>query len=48
VATVLDKELKRRITVRGNDYTVAIDAEGLRLVGKGKRTPEVDLRWNDC
>ena len=47
MATVLDKELKRRITVRGNDYTVAIDAEGLRLVGKGKRTPELDLRWND-
>ena len=47
MATVLDKELKRRITVHGNDYTVAIDAEGLRLVGKGKRTPEVDLRWND-
>lgn len=47
MATVLDKELKRRITVHGADYTVAIDPEGLRLVGKGKRTPEVDLRWRD-
>jgi hypothetical protein len=47
VATVLDKELKRRITVDGDDYTVAIDPEGIRLVGKGKRTPEVDLRWRD-
>jgi hypothetical protein len=47
VATVLDKELKRRITVDGADYTVAIDPEGIRLVGKGKRTPEVELRWRD-
>jgi len=47
MATVLDKELKRRITVHGNDYTVAIDPEGLRVVGKGKRTAEVELRWND-
>jgi hypothetical protein len=47
VATVLDKELKRRITVDGDDYTVAIDSKGIRLVGKGKRTPEVDLRWRD-
>jgi len=47
VATVLDKVLKRQITVQGVDYTVAIDPEGMRLVGKGKRTPEVDLRWGD-
>jgi len=47
MATVLDKELKRRITVRGDEYTVAIDPEGVRVVGKGKRTPEVDLRWRD-
>lgn len=47
MATVLDKELKRRITVEGVDYTVAIDPEGIRLVGKGKRTPEVELRWRD-
>ena len=47
MATVLDKELKRRITVHGDEYTVAIDPEGVRVVGKGKRTPEVDLRWHD-
>lgn len=47
MATVLDKELKRRITVDGDDYTVAIDPDGIRLVGKGKRTPEVELRWRD-
>jgi len=47
VATVLDKELKRQITVDGVDYIVAVDPEGLRLTGKGKRRPEVELRWCD-
>jgi hypothetical protein len=47
VATVLDKELKRQVTVDGADYTVAVDPEGLRLTGKGKRRPEVELRWRD-
>jgi len=47
VATVLDKELKRQVTVDGVDYTVAVDPEGLRLTGKGRRKPEVELRWRD-
>jgi hypothetical protein len=47
VATVLDKELKRQITVDGVDYTVAFDPDGLRLTGKGKRKPEVELRWRE-
>ena len=47
MATVLDKELKRQVTVDGVDYTVAVDPEGLRLTGKGKRRPEVELRWRD-
>ena len=47
VATVLDKELKRQITVDGADYTVAVGPEGIRLTGKGKRRPEVELRWRD-
>jgi hypothetical protein len=47
VATVLDKELKRQVTVDGADYTVAVDPEGIRLTGKGKRRPEVELRWRD-
>ena len=47
MATVLDKELKRQVTVDGVDYTVAVDPEGLRLTGKGKRKPEVELRWRD-
>jgi len=47
VATVLDKELKRQVTVDGMDYTVALGPDGFRLTGKGKRTPEVELRWRD-
>jgi hypothetical protein len=47
VATVLVKELKRQVTVDGVDYTVAVDPDGLRLTGKGKRKPQVELRWRD-
>jgi hypothetical protein len=47
VATVLDKELKRQVTVDGVDFTVAIDPEGIRVTGKGKRRPEVQLCWRD-
>ena len=47
VATVLDKELKRQITIDGVSYTIAIDPDGVRLIGKGKRRPEVELRWHD-
>ena len=47
MATVLDKELKRQVTVDGVDYTVAVDPDGLRMTGKGKRTPLVELRWRD-
>ena len=47
MATILDKQLKRQITVDGADYTIAIDPEGIRLIGKGKRRPDVELRWRD-
>ena len=47
MTTVLDKELKRQVTVDGVDYTVAVDPEGFRLTGKGKRRPQVELRWRD-
>jgi hypothetical protein len=47
VATVLDKQLKRQVTVDGVDYTIAVDPEGFRLTGKGKRRDEVELRWRD-
>ena len=47
MATVLDKELKRQVTIDGVDYTVAVDPGGFRLTGKGKRRPQVELRWRD-
>ena len=47
MATVLDKELRRQITVDGAVYTIAVDPQGVRLIGKGKRRPEVELRWQD-
>ena len=47
MATVLDKALKRQVTVDGVDYTVALDPDGIRLTSKGKRKPEVELRWRD-
>jgi hypothetical protein len=47
MATVLDKELKRQISVDGAEYVVALDPDGLRLTGKGRRKPEVELRWHD-
>ena len=47
MVTVLDKELKRQVSVDGAAYTVAIGPDGFRLTGKGKRKPEVELRWRD-
>ena len=47
MVTVLDKELKRQITVDGAEYTVTLDPEGLRLTGKGRRKPEMQLLWRD-
>ena len=47
LVTILDKALKRQLTVDGVDYTVALDPEGIRLTGKGKRKPEVELRWDE-
>ena len=47
MTTVLDKELKRLITVNDVEYNVVLGPDGLRLIRKGKRNPEVSLRWSD-
>lgn len=47
MATILDKQLKRQVTVDGAEYTVALDPDGFRLTGKDKRTPQVKLLWRD-
>jgi hypothetical protein len=47
MATVLAKKLKRQVEVDGVPYTVVIDPQGLKLVGKGRRKPTVQLAWKD-
>ena len=47
MTTVLDKALKRQVTVDAVDYTVVLDPEGIRVTQKGKRRPEVELRWRE-
>ena len=47
MATVLDKALKRQVSVDGVDYMLAIDPEGVRLTRKGRRKPEIELRWRE-
>lgn len=47
MTTALEKEVKRAIEIDGAPYTVIIDPAGLRLVGKGKRKPTVQLAWKD-
>lgn len=47
MTTRLDKELKRAVAVDGAEYVVSLDPNGLRVTGKGKRKPQVELRWLD-
>ena len=47
MTTVLDKDLKRQVSVDGVDYTVTLTPDGFKLTAKGRRRPEVELRWRD-
>lgn len=44
MTTRLDRPLKRLITVDGADYTVTLDADGIRVVPKGRRKGR-ELSW---
>lgn len=44
--TPLDKPLRRELDIDGAPYTLTIDADGLRLVPKGRRKG-IELRWVD-
>lgn len=46
MATPLDKPLKRALQIDGKPYTLTIDADGLRLVEKGRRKGQ-ELRWSE-
>lgn len=44
MTTKLDKPIRREIDIEGKAYTLTIDADGLKLVEKGRRNGQ-ELRW---
>ena len=46
MTTKLDKPLRREILIEDRPYTLTIDADGLKLVEKGRRNGH-ELRWSD-
>lgn len=46
MTTKLDKPIRREIEINEQPYTLTIDAEGLKLVEKGRRKGQ-ELRWRD-
>jgi hypothetical protein len=44
MTTKLDRPLKREILINEKPYTLTIDAEGLKLVEKGRRNGQ-SLSW---
>jgi len=46
MATKLEKELRREITIDGKPYVVRIDPAGLKLTEKGHRKG-TELKWDE-
>ncbi|MFC3550394.1 hypothetical protein ACFOLC_05140 [Lysobacter cavernae] len=46
MTTKLDKPLRREILIEDRPFTLTIDADGLKLVEKGRRNGH-ELRWQD-
>ncbi|GHA79835.1 hypothetical protein [Cognatilysobacter bugurensis] len=46
MTTKLDKPLRRELEIDDRAYTLTIDADGLRLVEKGRRIGQA-LKWRD-
>jgi hypothetical protein len=46
MTTKLDKPLRRELEIGERPYTLTIDADGLKLVEKGRRKGQ-ELRWAD-
>lgn len=44
--TPLDKPLRRELAIDGQAYTLTLDADGLKLVEKGRRKG-IALAWRD-
>lgn len=46
MTTRLDTPIRRELKIDGRPYTLTIDADGLKLVEKGRRKGQ-QLRWRD-
>lgn len=46
MTTKLEKPIRREILIDDKPYTLTIDAEGLKLVEKGRRKGQ-EIRWQD-
>lgn len=46
MTTLLDKSLRRELSIDGSLYTLTIDPDGFRLVEKGRRSGHA-LQWED-
>jgi hypothetical protein len=44
--TVLDKTLKRELTVKGNPFVLTISPQGFKLIPKGKRKGH-EILWSE-
>jgi hypothetical protein len=43
--TILNKSLKREVTIKGNPYVLTISPEGFKIVPKGKRKGQ-EILWS--
>jgi hypothetical protein len=46
MTTLLDKTLKRELTIEGRAFIVAMSPDGIKITLKGKRNGQ-ELRWRD-
>lgn len=46
MTTKLEGPLRRELDIKGEAYTLTIDADGLKLVPKGRRKG-LELRWTE-
>ena len=46
MTVLLDKPLKREVTIDDDQYTLTISPDGLKLVPKGRRKG-IELQWRD-
>lgn len=47
MATKLEKEIRRELTIDGATYTLVVGPAGLRLTGKRLRRAALDRTWSE-